>query len=282
LASADGSGWVAVASTGTATGATTLDNEVYLGNILTGEVCRVAHSRTKSDEGSWGYWSETHPQISADGFRILYTSDWLGSSTVDTYVVDLRPQDVTILTANLDNAVVSEPYSKALSITGGTAPYTCSIAAGTLPAGITFANCTLSGTSTAVESQALTFQACDAVPDCVAKGLTLTTQERPQVTTTAPLPDAIVGSLYSQGFSAIKGVAPYVWSTAGNTCSTAFVGSDLTGTPLCLETCSFSATVTDSHAQPISATSPFVFDVVVPSGGGCPCAPSDFTVEVTE
>jgi hypothetical protein len=43
-------------------------------------------------EGPWGYWAETHCCISPSGTRILFGSDWGGSDTVDTYVVDLRTE----------------------------------------------------------------------------------------------------------------------------------------------------------------------------------------------
>jgi len=92
---ANGSGWVAVgisgASLGSQVGQSVLSNEVVLANVFTGEVCRVAHLRTLAREGPWGYWGESHVQISNDGYRVLFTSDWMGSTTVDTYVVDLRP-----------------------------------------------------------------------------------------------------------------------------------------------------------------------------------------------
>jgi hypothetical protein len=61
-----------------------------LADVNTGQVLRVAHARTRADKGQWGYWSETHATISPSGTRILFGSDWMGSDTVDTYVVDLR------------------------------------------------------------------------------------------------------------------------------------------------------------------------------------------------
>lgn len=95
LAAQNGSGWVAVSSSGSLPiGQAVLHGELYLGNILTGEVCRIAHTRTHAKLGVWGYWGEAHPQISADGYRVLFGSDWLGSETIDTYVVDLRGSDL--------------------------------------------------------------------------------------------------------------------------------------------------------------------------------------------
>jgi hypothetical protein len=86
-------GWVAVGIVGQHTGQTPLDNEILLANVDTNQVCRVAHARTfagTTSEGRWGYWSETHVVISPTATRVLFNSDWMNGSTVDTYVVDLR------------------------------------------------------------------------------------------------------------------------------------------------------------------------------------------------
>lgn len=85
-------GLVAVGIVGSGQGQTLLDNEIVLADVATGRVLRVAHARTLAGEGPWGYWSETHVCISPSGTRILWASDWQGSATVDTYVVDLRTE----------------------------------------------------------------------------------------------------------------------------------------------------------------------------------------------
>ena len=86
-------GWVALGMVGFHTGQTLLDNEIVLANVDTGQVCRVAHARTfagTTSEGRWGYWSETHVVISPTATRVLFGSDWMNGSSVDSYVVDLR------------------------------------------------------------------------------------------------------------------------------------------------------------------------------------------------
>ena len=87
-------GWVAVGMVGIHEGGTLLlDNEIVMANVDTGQVCRVAHSRTfagTTNVGRWGYFAETHLNLSPTGTRILFGSDWMNGATVDTYVVDLR------------------------------------------------------------------------------------------------------------------------------------------------------------------------------------------------
>ncbi len=81
-------GYVAVSIIGfQADGQTLLDNELVLVNANNGTVCRVAHHR--SVRGPQGYWAEPHVVISPSGTRMLFGSDWGGSNTVDTYVVEL-------------------------------------------------------------------------------------------------------------------------------------------------------------------------------------------------
>lgn len=92
-------GWVFVGSVGGAhDGQITGDNELMLANTDTGEVCRVGHNRTwagtycgpNNDQCPWGYWSETHGSLSRKGTRAIFASDWKGSASVDTYILDLR------------------------------------------------------------------------------------------------------------------------------------------------------------------------------------------------
>jgi polyribonucleotide nucleotidyltransferase len=89
-----GNGWVAVGMVGIHEGGTLLlDNEIILANVDTGQVCRVAHNRTfagTTSVGRWGYFSETHLNLSRKATRVLFASDWMNGPTVDTYVVDLR------------------------------------------------------------------------------------------------------------------------------------------------------------------------------------------------
>jgi len=84
-------GWVTVSMVGyNYDGQSVLDNEIVLANTNPGgSVCRVAHHRSWGKAGGQGYWAEPHVVISPSGTRILFGSDWGGSNTVDSYVVEL-------------------------------------------------------------------------------------------------------------------------------------------------------------------------------------------------
>ena len=282
----NGSGWFAFGNVGNGNGDSVLNGEIVLVNAGSGEVCRIAHSRTfeETHGGTWDYWAETHPVISPDGYRVIFNSDFqkfatgtttpggIGVSSVDAYVIDLRPQDTTIITAALPNGVTTEAYSKTLQALGGVgAPYDWTKTAGTWPDGISMGtDGIITGTPTTVETQIVTVQACDgdSPPVCDTQQLTLVIQQRPSIVQSSPLAAATVGTSYGVNLTATGGVPSYTWSLAtGTMCAGLTLGSDgsISGTPITLQTCNVTARVTDSHAQPISQTKAFSITVALPS-----------------
>ena len=82
-------GWITVAHVGQKPlGQSLLENEIVLANVNSGQMCRIAHSRTLAGNGSLGYFSEAHPVMSPSGTRVAFTSDW-GGSVGETYVIEL-------------------------------------------------------------------------------------------------------------------------------------------------------------------------------------------------
>jgi hypothetical protein len=82
-------GWVAVSVVGDFRVRRVLDSELVLANTDTGQVCRVAHHRSRAGDGRFGYFAEPHVVISPSGTRMLFGSDWEGGDSVDSYVVEL-------------------------------------------------------------------------------------------------------------------------------------------------------------------------------------------------
>ena len=83
-------GWVAVSIVGDHTDHSLLDDELVLADTNPGgAVCRIAHHHSWGGDGGQGYWGEPHPVISPTATRVIFGSDWGGSATVDTYVVEL-------------------------------------------------------------------------------------------------------------------------------------------------------------------------------------------------
>ncbi|GEM_PF-3106497 len=83
---------------------------------------------------------------------------------------------LSITTSSLLNGTVSVAYSQTLAATGGTLPYTWTLASGTLPAGLTLnANGTITGTPTAAATATITVQVRDATQATAQRAFTLTT-----------------------------------------------------------------------------------------------------------
>lgn len=81
-------GWVAWSSVGNGQAQLPLHGEVGLANVDTGQVCRIAHHRSLSHEGLWGYFSEPTVVLGRTGQRVFFNSDW-GGGPVNTYVIHL-------------------------------------------------------------------------------------------------------------------------------------------------------------------------------------------------
>ena len=152
--------------------------------------------------------------------------------------------------------IVGSAFSQAVVASGGTAPYTYSVAGGALPAGLTLTTGTISGTPTTAGPYAFTIRAVDST------GGTALTVERAysgQVITSAItiLPDSIsgllVGKAYSQTFTASGGTAPYTWAIASGALpaglSLAPSTGIVSGTPTTAGAFSFTLRATDAAAK---------------------------------
>ncbi len=118
---------------------------------------------------------------------------------------------LSITTNSLPNGTVGSTYSATVSATGGTAPYTFSLAAGQLPAGLTVsASGSLSGTPTAAGSSSFTIQARDAGGQTASKAYAVSVTASVSIVTTS-LPDGVVGTAYSTTVAATGGTAPYTF-----------------------------------------------------------------------
>ena len=92
------------------------------------------------------------------------------------------PAPIQLTTSSLPGATVSSAYSATLTASGGTAPYTWSIASGTLPNGLALSSAgVISGTPTAAGSSSFTIQAKDseATPQAATSALSLTVAAAP-------------------------------------------------------------------------------------------------------
>jgi hypothetical protein len=126
---------------------------------------------------------------------------------------------VTITTGSeLPQATAGIPYVATLIATGGSAPYTWSLAAGALPTGLTLgAGGVITGTPSTAGSFQFIAKAVDSATPSASNiaPFSITVVGGPTalaITTPVTLPNAMTYVAYSQPLAATGGTPPYVWS----------------------------------------------------------------------
>jgi large repetitive protein len=171
------------------------------------------------------------------------------------YSVTVGAPSLTLNPASLANPAIGAAYSESVSATGGTAPYSYGVTAGSLPAGITLsAGGALSGTPTAGGTFNFTITATDSssgvgAPFTISRAYALTVAAPSVTIAPTSLPNGQMEAAYSQTLTAAGGTAPYSYAVttgavpAGTTLSP---GGVLSGTPTVHGTFNFTVTATDS------------------------------------
>jgi hypothetical protein len=157
----------------------------------------------------------------------------------------------SVTTSSLGPGFVGQTYSAGLTASGGSPPYSWSIASGSLPAGLTLSTAgSITGTPTAVGTSNFTVKVTDSASQTGTKLLSITISLAPLVITTAsPLPIGAVSAPYSQALAATGGTTPYTWSVVSGTLPAGLTlsgGGVISGTPTAQGTASFTVQVTDS------------------------------------
>jgi hypothetical protein len=188
----------------------------------------------------------------------------------ESTIVNLTIQNtLNITTATLSDGTVGKNYSVTLAASGGTAPYTWSVAEGALPPGLTLEgpNGVLSGKPTQYGSYTFTIQAKDnsVTPEVVTAVLTMNVNAGLAVNPTA-LPQGVVGTSYSQAISVTGGIAPYTLTIPANTLPdgltfTAATGT-ISGTPIKVGTWNITVSIADSENRQATTTQSYSIRVV--------------------
>ena len=174
----------------------------------------------------------------------------LTQSATETIVISASPLQIT--TSSLPSGSVGAGYSSGLTATGGTAAYTWSITAGSLPAGLTLAsNGTISGTPTTGATSTFTVSVHDSGNPVQTQSATETivVSGTALKITSSTLPSATVGTAYSSTLAASGGTPAYTWSiTAGSLPAGLTLASTgtISGTPTTGTATTFTVSVHDS------------------------------------
>jgi hypothetical protein len=163
---------------------------------------------------------------------------------------------------------VGTPYTIGIGYSGGQAPYSWAITAGTLPPGLSIdpGSGMITGTPTTAGSYPVTIQVTDSsspTPQVASASVTFTIENalKLAVTSTA-LPLATQGTSYAATLQASGGIAPYTWSLySGSLPAGLSLGSDgvISGTPTGHGTSGFTVQVTDSNSTSATARLHFSF-----------------------
>jgi hypothetical protein len=175
------------------------------------------------------------------------------------------------ISSSLPAGHLSVPYSGFAWATGGTAPYTWSITAGSLPPGVSLDSSTgiISGTPTGSGTFGFTVNATDSspAPQTTSASESITIAAIPALAiATSQLPDPTVGQQYAEAVSASGGLPGYTWAVTSGALPAGLTLDPATGviagTPAAAGAQTFSVSVTDSSAAGgTTATASFTMHV---------------------
>lgn len=165
--------------------------------------------------------------------------------------VVISPVPPSLATSSLPGGTVGVAYSATIGVTGGTAPYGCTIASGTLPAGLILgSNCTVSGTPTAAGTTTFSVTAADSSnPQLTSTGPeTIVIAPAPLQLTMTSLPNGTVNVPYTATIGVSGGTAPYACVVMSGTLPAGLTlnGCIVSGTPTTAGTSTVTVQVTDA------------------------------------
>lgn len=183
-------------------------------------------------------------------------TDGNGVTATKELTIRVNPM-LEVSTTGVPHGAVGAAYTASLVAKGGNGVYTWSIAAGTLPSGLTLAaDGTLSGTPTGEGAFSFTVLVTDGNSITASRALTL--QIHPQLVIQAPaLPEGTVGVAYpQQSFGATGGNGAYTWSVVSGSLPAGMTFDPATavisGTPMADGTYSFTVQVADGNGVKVS------------------------------
>ncbi len=143
------------------------------------------------------------PLITANQTFTILLTDADGRTASAAYTINLRQGvRITTLSGSLPSMTTGVPYSTTLAATLGSAPYTFSIASGTLPAGLSLSSAgVLSGTPSATAASSFSILATDSFGRSGESSFNITPGTPISIGNSVPMPNGVVLSSYSVGLN---------------------------------------------------------------------------------
>ena len=178
-------------------------------------VASAASHGTATASGTSITYTPTAGFSGADSFTYTATNA-SGTSSPATVTITVSPPSISLSPTTLSNGTVGTSYSATLTASGGTAPYTYTITAGSLPAGLSLNTGTgaISGTPSASGASNLTVTATDANSATGSQAYTLTIDAQ------APVAGAVSATV-----AANSSVNPITLALSGGTATSVAVAS---------------------------------------------------------
>lgn len=145
----------------------------------------------------------------------LAARDSFGNTGSQAYSINIGTNSLTVNPPTITPGTLATPYSRALSVQGGTGPFTYALASGALPAGLTLSSAgVISGTPSAPGVSAFSVRAVDSLGNAGSRAYSMSIGTVSLTVNPATLPSAAAGGRYSAQVSGAGGTAPYTFSVS--------------------------------------------------------------------
>ncbi|MEP7456667.1 putative Ig domain-containing protein [Phyllobacterium sp. SB3] len=203
----------------------------------------------------------------------IRATDANGQFVSQAFTLNVDAPTISVAPATLSAGSVASSYSETVSATGGTAPYSYAITAGSLPAGLTLNTSTgvISGTPTTEINANFTVTATDSTggagPYNASRAYTLVINAPTISLPATTLANGTVATAYTATLNgASGGTAPYSYAVTGGALPAGLtLASDgiISGTPTTQVNSTFTVTATDNSPGPGPYTATQTYTLIV-------------------